>query len=169
MLEFYEDAGFSHGCSVDHIIFDFDESLTDRMEGGSTEARRRFDITISNAEVFFSGSRRLGSGFTPMGVIQGWSPGSMGEAARLLTRMGYRYLAVGGTAALRTPQIKACLRAIREAIPPDVALHLLGFAKADDIADFVPFRITSFDTTSPLLRAFKEPEVTITYVVRADS
>jgi hypothetical protein len=156
MLEFYEDAGFSHGCSVDHIIFDFDESLTGRTEGGSSEARRRFEITIANAEAFLAGSRRLGRGFTPMGVIQGWSPGSMGEAARLLTRMGYRYLAVGGTAALRTPQIKACLRAIREAIPADVALHVLGFGKADDIADFLPFRITSFDTTSPLLRAFKD-------------
>lgn len=28
MVEFYGDAGFTHGCSVDHIIFDFDEDLT---------------------------------------------------------------------------------------------------------------------------------------------
>ncbi len=33
---------------------------------------------------------------------------------------------------------------------------MLGFAKADDIAEFRSFRITSFDTTSPLLRAFKD-------------
>src|SRR3546814_12754065 len=24
-MKFYAEAGFSHGCSVDHIIFDFDE------------------------------------------------------------------------------------------------------------------------------------------------
>jgi queuine/archaeosine tRNA-ribosyltransferase len=91
-----------------------------------------------------------------MGVIQGWSPGSMAEAARRLCAMGYRYLAVGGTVPLKTPQIKSCLRAIRDAVPPDTCLHVLGFAKADDIADFRSFRITSFDTTSPLLRAFKD-------------
>jgi len=70
--------------------------------------------------------------------------------------MGYRYLAVGGTVPLKTAQIKACLRAIRDAIPPHVCLHLLGFAKADDISGFRSFGITSFDTTSPLLRAFKD-------------
>jgi hypothetical protein len=32
----------------------------------------------------------------------------------------------------------------------------LGFAKADDISSFGKYRITSFDTTSPLLRAFKD-------------
>jgi hypothetical protein len=45
---------------------------------------------------------------------------------------------------------------VRDAIPLDVDLHVLGFAKADDLAEFRSFRITSFDTTSPLLRAFKD-------------
>jgi hypothetical protein len=80
----------------------------------------------------------------------------MAEAAKCLVKMGYRYLAVGGTVPLKASQIKACLRAIRSHIPPDIALHILGFAKADEIDTFVPFRITSFDTTSPLIRAFKD-------------
>ena len=156
MLAFYDDAGFTHGCSVDHIIFEFEEAHRTGLGGGNGEARRRFDITQANAEVFLRASRPLANRFTPLGVIQGWSPGSMAEAARRLCAMGYRYLALGGTVPLKTPQIKACLRAIRDAIPPDVCLHVLGFAKADDIADFRPFGITSFDTTSPLLRAFKD-------------
>lgn len=159
MLAFYEDGEFTHGCSVDHIIFDFheDEDLG-RFPSAQArdEAQRRFDITQANAEVFLRASRRLAGRFTPLGVVQGWSPGSMARAARNLCRMGYRYLAIGGTVPLRTPQVKACLRAVREAIPPDIAMHVLGFAKAEDIQEFVPFDITSFDTTSPFQRAFKD-------------
>jgi hypothetical protein len=167
MVTFYEDAGFTHGCSVDHIIFEFDNGLTSGLAGGSPEARRRFDITLANAESFLKASGRLSNRFTPLGVVQGWSPASMAEAARRLCKMGYRYLAVGGTVTLRTAQIKACLRAVRDVIPPDVDLHVLGFAKADDLAEFGPFRITSFDTTSPLLRAFKD-EKSNYYLRRAD-
>lgn len=155
MIEYYEDGGFTHGCSVDHIIFDFDPTLAG-LEGGSDEARRRFDITLENASNFFSASKRLGVHFTPLGVIQGWSPASMAEAARRLCAMGYTYLAVGGMVPLKSEQIKQCLRSIREAIPRSTRLHILGFAKANDISSFSPFGITSFDTTSPLIRAFKD-------------
>lgn len=155
MVEFYEDGEFTHGCSVDHIIFDFDETLSG-MSGGSAEAKRRFEITLANAESFLSASRHLTNRFTPLGVIQGWSPGSMAEAARRLRAMGYDYLALGGTVPLNSSQIKACLSEIREAVSRDVRLHILGFAKADDIATFSSFNITSFDTTSPLIRAFKD-------------
>jgi hypothetical protein len=155
MVEFYDDAGFTHGCSVDHIIFDFDEKPTG-LKGGSEEARRRFDITIENAARFLKVSKRLSKRFTPLGVIQGWSPASMGHAAKRLCKMGYSYLALGGTVPLKTDQIKACLCAIRDAIPPKTKLHILGFAKADDIEGFRSFGITSFDTTSPLIRAFKD-------------
>ena len=68
---------------------------------------------------------------------------------------GLHYLAVGGTVPLKAPQIKAALRAIRDAVPTETRLHILGFAKADEIESFAPFGITSFDTTSPLIRAFK--------------
>lgn len=155
MVEFYHDGQFTHGCSVDHIIFDFDETVPG-MQGGSPEARRRFEITLDNADRFLRVAKRHANSFVPLGVVQGWSPGSMAEAARRLRKMGYRYLAIGGMVPLKTPQIKACLHAIREAIPNDTKLHILGFAKADDIASFAPFNIESFDTTSPLLRAFKD-------------
>lgn len=152
---FYDDCGFTHGCSVDHIIFDFDEGQNG-LGGGTQEARRRFDITIENARSFLTAVRHMTNRFTPLGVVQGWSPGSMAEAARLLCSMGYEYLAIGGTVPLKSPQIKSCLQAIRAAIPANTRIHILGFAKADDIASFASYRITSFDTTSPLLRAFKD-------------
>jgi hypothetical protein len=167
MVAFYEDAGFTHGCSVDHIIFEFDDGLTSGLAGGSPEAHRRFEITLANAESFFMATRRLANSFTPLGVIQGWSPGSMAEAARRLCKIGYRYLAAGGTVPLKTVQVKACLRAIRDAIPQDVDLHVLGFAKADHLSEFRSLQITSFDTTSPLLRAFKDSKSNY-YLRRAD-
>lgn len=154
-VEFYDHAGFTHGCSVDHIIFDFDTNVKG-MEGGSEDARRRFDITLENASVFLKASRYLEGRFVPMGVIQAWSPDSMAEAARRLVAMGYTYLAVGGMVPLKAEQIRQCLAAIRAAVPASTRLHVLGFAKADEISSFIPYNITSFDTTSPLIRAFKD-------------
>jgi hypothetical protein len=60
---------------------------------------------------------------------------------------------------LKSPQIHACLDAIRASVRPDLGLHILGFAKAEQIHEFVRHNITSFDTTSPLLRAFKDSKV----------
>ena len=158
MVDFYGDGEFSHGCSVDHIIFDFynDSEVVNIPYDTMEENKRRFDITLENAESFFRESQRLANRFTPMGVIQGWSPGSMGAAALSLKKMGYDYLAVGGMVPLNAKQIKDVLRGIRERIGLETRLHILGFAKADQISEFADFNITSFDTTSPLIRAFKD-------------
>lgn len=153
--EFYDDGRFTHGCSSDHIIFDFVDGLTG-LSGGSPENLRRFDITQANAEEFLKATRHMSNSFCPLGVIQGWSPASMAEAARRLVGMGYDYLALGGTVPLKAPQIMACVTAIRDAIPSSTRLHVLGFGKADNIKDFLGKGITSFDTTSPLIRAFKD-------------
>jgi hypothetical protein len=155
MVEFYHEGEFTHGCSVDHIIFDYHESVRG-MEGGTQEARARYDITLANAQTFLKLAKKHSGRFTPLGVIQGWSPDSMAEAARRLWKMGYRYLAVGGMVPLKTPQVMRAVGAIRDAVPAAAEVHILGFAKADDIKLFAPLRITSFDTTSPLLRAFKD-------------
>lgn len=153
--EFYDDGRFTHGCSSDHIIFDFVDGLTG-MSGGTPENHHRFDITQANAEAFLTATKHMSNRFCPLGVIQGWSPASMAEAARRLVAMGYDYLALGGTVPLKAPQIMACLTTIRDAIPNSVRLHVLGFAKADNISEFLGKGITSFDTTSPLIRAFKD-------------
>jgi hypothetical protein len=155
MIEFYDQCGFSHGCSVDHIIFDYEDGL-DGLEGATPERLRRFDITLANAAEFLPRARRLEDRFTPLGVVQGWSPGSMAVAAERLVKLGYDYLAIGGMVPLKSDQIRRCLRAIRSRVPGSTRLHVLGFGKADDIDSFVEFRMTSFDTTSPLLRAFKD-------------
>lgn len=163
ILDFYEDCGFTHGCSLDHVIFGFDQTVPG-LAGGTEQDKFRFDVTLENAHAFLRGARSI-PGFEPVGVVQGWSPGSMAEAARRLVAMGYGYLALGGMVPLKVPQIKMALQAVRDAAP-DVRLHVLGFAKADNIREFEGFGIDSFDTTSPVLRAFKDAKAN--YFLRGD-
>ena len=166
IVDFYGDGQFTHGCSIDHVIFDFDRDGT-KMEGGSEEARRRFDITLRNASQFIVASRALGKKFTPLGVVQGWSPGSMAESARRLERMGYTYLALGGMVPLNATSILLVLKAVRRVISPRTRIHLLGFAKAEQIDEFANYGIASFDSTSPLIRSFKDSRANY-YVLKPD-
>lgn len=155
VVEFYTEAEFTHGVSPDHIIFDCD--LNNPPEAVMSAAiRQRFAITLANAEAFLGLTRREGMPFEPLGPVQGWSPKSMAEAAHRLEHMGYRYLAIGGLVPLKVDVIKAVLSEIRSRIRPETKMHLLGFAKADSIHEFTDFGITSFDSTSPLIRAFKD-------------
>lgn len=151
-LEFYDDGRFTHGCSTDHLIIDF---LDDRS-GAPREGRRRQEITLENALEFRKASKALGRGFTALGVVQGWSAKSMAHAAKALHAMGYDYLALGGMASLRFEQIERALCAIRDAIPTKVRLHLLGFGKTEHLDRVREYGVASFDTTSPLVRAFKD-------------
>jgi hypothetical protein len=166
VLEFYSDAGFTHGCSVDHVIFDFNREANGKATGGET-ARQRFDITQENAREFLALSKGMGQPFTPIGVAQGWSPSSLAESARQLEKMGYSYIALGGLVPLRAEDIHRCLDQVRARISAKTRIHLLGFAKAEQIGEFVRHGIESFDSTSPLLRAFKDARAN--YYVLKDS
>ena len=156
IVEFYADGQFTHGCSVDHIIFQFqDDDFELAFE--DQEVKRRFEITLSNAAEFITKSRnRIGNHFTPVGVVHGWSPASMAESASELIKMGYTYIALGGMVPLRADQIKSALDTVRAVIPSSTQVHVLGFAKADNIHEFEGSGLSSIDTTSPLLRAFKD-------------
>jgi len=160
--EFYADGGFTHGCSPDHIIFGFRPEHTG-LEGALPDERERFEITQENARAFFRWAKGI-PGFTPLGTIQGWSPDSLAIAAKNLERMGFKYLAIGGMVPLEAPQILKVVRTIRSKIKPSTELHILGFAKAESIHEFVGEGVASFDSTSPLLRAFKD--ATANYYVR---
>ncbi len=113
-VDFYADGGFSHGCSPDHLIFDFNDEDSERVRADvSDDIKQRFDITLQNGAEFYSAAKRLGSKFTPLGVVQGWSATSMAEAAASLVRMGYDYLAIGGTVPLKIEQLERALVSIR--------------------------------------------------------
>lgn len=154
MLEFYDDGMFTHGCSVDHIIFELD-SAYDNGKEVPQELKRRQGITIENAEKFLQGATPMRDYFTPLGVVQAWSPESMASMASDLVKMGYDYLALGGLVPIGVKGIHEVLNAVRQKIPHDIKIHILGFAKANHLHEF-QHKLYSFDTTSPLIRAFKD-------------
>lgn len=154
VFEFYYDAEFTHGISPDHVIFECNLDNPDKPE--QPDGINRYQITLENARKFLELAKTEGTPFEPLGAVQGWSPQSMAEASEELVAMGYRYLAIGGLVPLKVDAIKKVLEAIRARISPETKLHLLGFAKADHIDQFTGYGITSFDSTSPLIRAFKD-------------
>lgn len=157
VVEFYEEAGFTHGVSPDHIIFDCDHSNPPSTQIDES-VLRRYNITLENAERFLRIVKKEEYPFEPMGAVQGWSPKSMAASAKKLEKMGYKYLAIGGLVPLRVDAIHDVLKHLRSSIDESTSIHLLGFAKADHIHQFTDYGITSFDSTSPLIRAFKDPK-----------
>lgn len=159
-VEFYADGRFTHGCSIDHIIFDFEvsEEIPEERRG---EVKERYDITLELATEFKEKSKTLGRSFTPIGVAQGWSPNSLASSAKSLLEMGYKYIAIGGLVPLSVEHTHQALAAVHDEVKKKrgAKIHLLGFAKADHLHEFTDKkynRVASFDSTSPLVRAFKD-------------
>jgi hypothetical protein len=157
MVDYYQQCGFTHAFSIDHIIFEYDKRFDyDLNYIVSDEMKKRFEITQNNAKEFLRLTRAKNATFEPIGVVQAWSPKSMQDAAKNLVSMGYEYIAIGGLVPLDIDQCEEIIASIREVIPKATKIHLLGFAKAKRLARFLKYDITSFDSTSPLIRAFKD-------------
>ncbi|MBZ0264222.1 hypothetical protein K8I28_06100 [bacterium] len=158
--DFYDQLGFDYGISLDHIILGFNPkydspSLFDTIPD---EFKRRQNITMSLAEDFFRVCKSSKSKFIPIGVAQGWSPNSYRYAVEQLLKVGYDYIALGGMITLRTKEILSVLKSISEALPSSINLHLLGIGRTEHLEDFSTLGVTSFDSTSPLRKAFKDPK-----------
>jgi hypothetical protein len=63
--------------------------------------KKRYELTIKNAEEFIQKHQAGGYTFTPIGAVQGWSPESYAKAVKAYIEMGYEYIGLGGLA--RTP------------------------------------------------------------------
>lgn len=154
-VEYYAECGFTHGVSIDHVILGYNEQLDSK--GGVLENwQKRYDLTLRLAEEFWEYCQKHSAPFQPIGVAQGWSPGSYREAVRQLLNIGYDYIGIGGMVPLKVSQIHHILEAVREVAPSQTQLHLFGFTKADNLTEFVKYGISSFDSTSPMIRAFKD-------------
>jgi hypothetical protein len=159
VIDFYEQCGFDLGVSVDHVIREFDESLDETFPGMDVVGReclQRQQITLELAQEFKQRHKARKCTFQPVGVAQGWSPKSYARAVRELQRMGYTRVALGGMVPLKTPDILAVLKAVAAVRKSDVQLHLLGVTRTEHVEAFDGYGVTSFDTTSPFLRAFKD-------------
>ena len=160
-VTFYEKCKFNYGMSVDHIIFEYDKRFDTDGEFDDNykvteKMQTRYDITINNAKKFLKECAKQKVHFHPIGVVQAWSPNSMKRAARELIDMGYTYIAIGGLVPLDINSCEEIVKAVRDEIGYEIKIHLLGFAKAKQLDRFIKYKITSFDSTSPLIRAFKD-------------
>ena len=157
VVEFYERCGFDIGISVDHVILAFENEVRlPGLEDVNVEWRRRQDITLELAQEFYGRCDKGRVGFAPMGVAQGWSVESYAESVAQLQKMGYRKIALGGMVPLKTTAILQCLERIESVRRPDVTLHLLGVTRCDYVSEFQKYGVTSFDSTSPFMQAFRD-------------
>jgi hypothetical protein len=164
VLQFYSVCGFDLGMSVDHAILDYfpdeEQIALDGVDPEREEAVARCDqrqkITLELASEFWELHRSQRCDFTPMGVAQGWSPASYAHAVEKLQKIGYTTIALGGMVPLKTRDILACLEAIDPVRRPGTRLHLLGVTRGDHVQAFQRFGVVSFDSTMPLLQAFKD-------------
>lgn len=159
VADFYEECGFDYGLSVDHVILAYRAECDQHLEGLDPVPpgwRARQEVTFELAEQFLRYCEVRKYHFTPIGVAQGWSPASYARAVKTLQEFGYRYIAFGGFVPLKTRDILACLEASSAVRKPDTQFHLLGITRCENVQAFGEFGVVSFDSTSPLRKAFKD-------------
>jgi len=153
MVDYYQECGFTHAVSIDHIILEnepaWDVKCDEAME-------RRWHLTQDLAERFLRRCQDQKASFVPIGVAQGWSPRSYADAAANICDMGYRYLGLGGLAKSGVADIQAVLEEVRRKIPSDIDIHLFGFNRPEALDQVERLGLSSFDSTSPMIRAFKD-------------
>jgi len=145
ILNYYETLGFTYGVSIDHLIFSSFEP---------EEQRRRWDLTLHNAEDFLQQHRGGDYTFTPVGIAQGTSPERYAEAVHRLVAMGYDHLALGGLARSNDRTIREVLKAVSPELPDGIELHLFGVARLSLISDLLRYGVTMVDSAAPIRRAF---------------
>jgi hypothetical protein len=159
VVDFYAQCDFDYGLSVDHIILAFQPDLDRALPGFDAvpeDWRERQKITFELAEEFLRLHASEECRFNPVGIAQGWSPASYAEAVKVLQRLGYRYIALGGMVPLKTAEILSCLEQVNTVLLPATKLHLLGVTRLDRVLDFGRLGVVSFDSTSSLRQAFKD-------------
>lgn len=159
VIDFYEEAGFDHGISLDHVILGFrseEGPALPGMDGSPVEWERRRQLTLHLASEFLARHHARRCRFEPLGVAQGWSCSSYQDSIRELQRMGYRRIALGGMVPLKTPEIVSALRASDAVRGSDTQFHLLGVTRVQHLETFAQYGVTSFDSTSPFRQAFKD-------------
>jgi hypothetical protein len=149
ILEYYQSCGFNYGVSVDHLV------VGSFAQPGIRE--KRYQLTINNAENFIQNYITGDYNFTPIGAVQGWNPESYASAVKAYIDMGYEYIALGGLARAKMIEILEILEAIYPHITPKTKIHLFGVGRLNAIPVFRHLGVTSFDSASPLRKAWLDP------------
>lgn len=143
ILEYYTRLDFDYGVSIDHFAI-----------GEEADRKRRYDLTIHNANDFIVEHKKLGLNWTPIGAVQGWDETSFSKAAKQYASMGYDYIAIGAMVRRRSPEIISIVQSVRKVIPAETKLHLFGVARLNSLQDFAKSGVTSADSASCLRKAW---------------
>ena len=76
--------------------------------------------------------------------------------ANKLIEVGYNYIGLGGITTRPTDEIIEIISELRTQIPNTIQIHLFGFNRINRLDEFHGYDITSFDSTSPILKSFKD-------------
>ena len=155
MIDFYQQCQFTHGASPDHIIFEKNRSW-DSSKLRPADITFRAELTFGNAKHFIEICRSEGVDFHPIGCVQFWSSTSALDYTRKLIDCGYDYIGLGGLARRPTDEIIEILTHVKAEIPGNIRLHIFGLSRFDRLEDFHGLDLFSFDSTSPLIKAFKD-------------
>jgi hypothetical protein len=159
VVDFYNECGFDYGISVDHMILGYIPDATDvvrPLKQPPQEWADRQQLTLELAAEFLRRRRTIRASFEPLGVAQGWSPTSYAHAVRVLQKIGYDYIALGGMVPLKTADIGSCLKAVNDVRQPETRFHLLGITRTELVKNYEHYGVVSFDSTSPFRQAFKD-------------
>lgn len=134
-LEFYQTLGFDYGLSVE---------------------MPHPELTLIRAEEFIQGHRRNRCTFTPIGIAQGVELESCRDEVAALIGMGYRAVSLSGLSRATDEKLILLLQSLAPLIPDDTfQLHLSGVLRdASVMKQFQALGVTSFDSASPIRRAF---------------
>ena len=160
ICEYYETCGFDYGMTLDHLIttfsLEFDEGNSLFTQQPSDEMKFRYRLTLDNGKEILRLCNSKKYSFTPIGVVQGWSPQSYLAGIKELIDFGFKYLAIGGMARGSNSEIEPLLEVIGPVIKESgVELHFLGVARFNMLEQFKHAGVTSCDSASTLFQAFK--------------
>lgn len=160
ICDYYETCSFDYGMTLDHLITDFslefDEGNSLFVRQPSEQMKFRYRLTLDNAKKILELCKSRNLSFTPIGVVQGWSPQTYLSGIKELIDAGFKYLAIGGMARGSNSEIEPLLSAIGPVIRESgVDLHFLGVARFNILEQFKKAGVTTCDSASTLMQAFK--------------
>ena len=156
LIDYYEGGGFDYGIAPDHIVPTYRPEWDENPQAVASQWVKRWKLTLKLAEQFIDAHHQQKCSFQPIGVAQGWGKESFGIAVQTLQEMGYRKIAIGGMAYRNSDIMLNLLKYLKGKLDQTTNLHLLGISRPELIAGVKDMQVTSFDSASPLIRAFKE-------------
>jgi hypothetical protein len=119
-----------------------------------TEAKRRWELTLANANDFVGYHKKVGADFTAIAGCQGWNVESQTEMFKQQQEMGYGYIALGGLVRSKTTQILEILESVNKIRKPSTKIHLFGVARPDALKAFQAAGVNSIDSARFLRQAW---------------